>query len=127
MMSVRWGAILIGGVLAELAVFAIVFPTLHFFGQPAFLASILLASAAMPFAFTIWIGRRLSFGFVLHGALIGCVAMLFYLALAWGQPQPLLYKIAHVLKVLGGMAGGWYAGRRALPPVMSAPSASSMM
>jgi hypothetical protein len=32
--------------------------------------------------------------------------------LAWGQPQPLLYKIAHGLKIVGGMAGGVVASRR---------------
>jgi hypothetical protein len=32
--------------------------------------------------------------------------------LAWGQPQPLLYKIAHGLKLVGGMAGGIVASRR---------------
>jgi hypothetical protein len=29
-----------------------------------------------------------------------------YLALAWGQTEPLLYKIAHGLKLVGGLLGG---------------------
>ena len=101
-----------GGFLAELLVFAIVFPVLYAFGQQAFLASILIASFAMPFIFAIWVGRRISSRFVLHGALVGVVAALIYLVLAWGQPQPLLYKIAHGLKVVGGAAGGVVAARR---------------
>ena len=40
----HWGRAVAGGVCAELAVFAIVFPILHFFGQTAFLASILVSS-----------------------------------------------------------------------------------
>lgn len=108
----HWGRAVLGGVLAEIAVFAIVFPVLHFFGQRAFLASILIASAAMPFVFALWVCRRVASRFVIHGAIVGIVAALVYLALAWGQPEPLLYKIAHGLKVVGGVAGGLVASRR---------------
>jgi len=55
--QLRWGRILAGGFLAELTVFAIVFPVLYLFGQRAFLASILIASAVMPFIFAVWVGR----------------------------------------------------------------------
>ncbi len=110
--QLRWGRVLVGGFLAELLVFAIVFPVLYLFGQRAFLAAILIASAAMPFIFAVWVGRRVESRFVLHGALVGLVAALIYLGLAWGQPQPLLYKIAHGFKVVGGMAGGVVASRR---------------
>ena len=110
--QLRWGRVLAGGFLAELLVFAIVFPTLYLFGQRAFLASILIASAVMPFIFAVWVGRRIESRFVLHGGLVGLVAALIYMGLSWGQPQPLLYKIAHGLKVVGGMAGGVVASRR---------------
>ncbi len=118
--QLRWGRVLVGGFLAELLVFAIVFPVLYLFGQRAFLAAILIASAAMPFIFAVWVGRRVESRFVLHGALVGLVAALIYLGLAWGQPQPLLYKIAHGFKVVGGMAGGVVASRRraAVRPVV---------
>ena len=111
-----------GGFLAELIVFAIVFPVLYLFGQRAFLASILVASAVMPSLFAVWVCKRAESRFVLHGALVGVVAALIYIGLAWGQPQPLLYKIAHGLKVVGGVAGGIVASRRkpAERPVMPA-------
>jgi hypothetical protein len=110
--KIHWVRVLLAGILAELAVFVIVFPTRHFFGQRAFLASILIASALLPFAFALWVGRHIESRFVLHGALVGVVAALFYLALAWGQAQPLLYRVAHGLKVVGGIVGGAVAGRR---------------
>ena len=110
--QVRWGAVLLGGFLAELCVFAIVFPVLYLFGQQAFLASILIASFVMPLVFALWVGRRARGHFVLHGALVGLMAAMFYMFVAWGQPQPLLYKIAHGLKVVGGAAGGVMASRR---------------
>jgi uncharacterized membrane protein HdeD (DUF308 family) len=113
--QIHWGRAVLAGLLAELAVFAIVFPTRSLFGQRAFLASILVASAAMPFLFALWVARRIESRFLLHGALVGIVAALFYLALAWRQPQPLLYKIAHGLKVVGGVAGGAVAAQRKRP------------
>ena len=107
----RWGRVLIAGFLAEVSVFAIVFPVLYFFGQQAFLASILVASAMMPFIFAAWACRHVDSRFVLHGALVGLVAALIYVGLAWGQPQPLLYHISHGFKLLGGLAGGVVASR----------------
>jgi hypothetical protein len=117
---IHWVRVLVAGFLAELIVFAIVFPVRYLFGQRAFLASILIASAVLPFIFAVWVGRHIDSRFVLHGALVGVVAALIYLGLAWGQPQPLLYKIAHGLKLVGGMAGGGVASRRrpAAPVVM---------
>ena len=109
---IHWVRACIGGFLAELTVFVIVFPARSLFGQRAFLASILVASAVMPFVFAMWVCRRVESRLALHGALVGIVAAMLYLALAWGQPQPLLYKIAHGLKVVGGMAGGVVASRR---------------
>ena len=103
---IRWTRVFLGGVAAELAVFAIVFPVLHFFGQTAFLVSILAASAAMPFLFALWVNKRVESNLMLHGLLVGAVAALVYLIVAWGQPEPLLYKIAHGLKLVGGLLGG---------------------
>jgi hypothetical protein len=111
--NIHWGRAIAGGILAELVVFAIVFPALALFGQRAFLTSIVVASGVMPFVFALWVARRIDSGFAVHGALVGLVAALFYLLIAWGQPQPLLYKIAHGLKVVGGVAGGLVAARRA--------------
>ena len=111
--DLRWGRVIVGGVSAELLVFAIVFPVLHFFGQTAFLASILIASLAMPFLFALWVCRRVASHFVLHGLLVGVVAALVYLILARGHPEPLLYKIAHGLKLVGGLLGGLVASLRA--------------
>ena len=112
--KIHWIRTILAGILTELAVFLIVFPVLHFWGQRAFLASILIASALMPFLFAIWLCRHVESRFVLHGALVGLVAALFYtgLALGLGQTQPLLYKIAHVLKVVGGASGGVVVARR---------------
>lgn len=111
----HWWRVIAGGICAELAVFAIVFPVLHFFGQTAFMASILISSAVLPFLSALWVDRRVEFHHVLHGLMVGVVAALMYVIVAWGQPEPFLYKVAHGLKLVGGLLGGvasrhWMAG-----------------
>jgi uncharacterized membrane protein HdeD (DUF308 family) len=108
----HWGRAALGGLLAEASVFAIVFPVLYLFGQQAFLGSILVASAVMPFVFALWVCKRVKSHFVLHGAMVGIVAALVYLIVAHGLAEPLLYKIAHGLKIIGGAAGGALASRQ---------------
>jgi len=115
MANLRWTRIILGGIFAELVVFAIVFPVQHFLGQQAFLVSILIASFAMPLLAALWVCQRADAHLVLHGSLTGLVAALFYMIIAWGQPEPTLYKIAHGLKIVGGWMGGNIAVRRSLP------------
>jgi hypothetical protein len=108
----HWGRAATGGVCAELAVFAIVFPVLHFFGQTAFLVSILISSAILPLIFAVCVDRHVESHFVLHGLIVGVVPALVYMIVAWGQPEPLLYKVAHGLKLMGGLLGGVISARR---------------
>jgi predicted lysophospholipase L1 biosynthesis ABC-type transport system permease subunit len=109
--KIHWGRVSVGGFLAELLVFAIVFPLPHFFGQRAFLASILIASAVMPFLFALGGSTsRIAFRAPRRARRSGCRFELH--ELAWGRPQPLLYKVSHGLKIVGGMAGGVVASRR---------------
>jgi len=73
---------------------------LHFWGQTAFLVSILVASAVLPFLFALWVDRRVESHFALHRADVGVVAALVYVVVAWGRPEPFLYKVAHGLKLV---------------------------
>jgi hypothetical protein len=49
---------------------------------------------------------------ILHGILVGLFATLLYVCLTLSRPEPLAYLFAHVLKILGGAAGGFVAERR---------------
>ena len=111
--ELRLGRVLFGGFIAELLVFAVVFPQRAIYlGSKRFSRLFLIASAVVPFTFAIWVGRRVELRFVLHGALVGVVAALIYIGLSWGQRQPLLYHISHRFKIAGGIAGGIVAARR---------------
>ena len=114
-------------VLAELSVIAIFF-VLLFGAMAAGVPEIarplstldyvdaLVSSFVMVFVFTLWLGRRIASGFVLHGILVGVVAMLLFVALNLGLngtlEEPPLYWVAHGLKILGGLTGGLVAERR---------------
>jgi hypothetical protein len=112
MKNIRWGWILLGGFLAELAIFVIVIPLGLLAGQQSLLYSAPPASFAATFVFGIWVARKASERRVLHGTLVGVVAMLIYVGMSLGRPEPIAYVIAHMLKVLGGAGGGFLMMRR---------------
>jgi hypothetical protein len=125
--QVHWGRIVVAGFLSEVAIFAIfllllIVATLAGAPDVARPMGILdyvdaiLSSFAMVFLFTLWVGTRIEFGFILHGALVGVVGILLF-AIMWvattgSLAQPPLYLVAHLLKVLGGITGGLVVGRR---------------
>jgi len=118
--NIRWGWILLGGFLAELAIFITAIPLSLLIGQQSLLYSAPAASLIATFVFGIWVGRKAPERRVLHGALVGITAMLIYIALTLGQPEPLAYVIAHALKVLGGFAGGLVARKQGANVVTNA-------
>jgi putative membrane protein (TIGR04086 family) len=114
MKNIRWGWILLGGFLAELAIFLAVIPLSLLVGQQSLLYSAPIASFVAAFVFGMWVARKAQRRPVLHGALVGIVATLLYVGIGMGRPEPVAYLVAHVLKVLGGMAGGFVALKRAV-------------
>jgi len=109
--KIRWGLALLGGFLAEAGIFAVM-PIALRFGEQAPFYVIPPTCLVMTFAFAFWVGRRAGSRFILHGTLVGVVAALIYIGLTVGQTVPLAYVVSHFLKVLGGMAGGFVAGRQ---------------
>jgi putative membrane protein (TIGR04086 family) len=118
--NIRWGRVIAGGLLAEVALIVAIVPLgirlgpttgdafLHYTAGPG--------SFLFCFLGALWVGRKLESRFVLHGVLVGIVAALFYIALTKLQPEPLAYIVAHVLKLAGGAAGGYVAQRRRTQP-----------
>jgi putative membrane protein (TIGR04086 family) len=105
---------LLGGFLAELAIFVAVIPLSLVAGQQSLLYTAPPASFVAAFVFGMWVASKAGQHRVLHGALVGIVATLIYVGISLGHPEPLAYLVAHVLKVLGGVAGGFVASKRAI-------------
>ena len=113
MKNIRWGWVLLGGFLAELAIFIVVIPLSLLAGQQSLLYSAPPASFVASFVFGTWVASKVQQRCVLHGALVGVVATLIYVGIGLGKPEPIrLCVVAHVLKVLGGAAGGLVALKR---------------
>ena len=113
--KIHWGRILLGGLLAEVALILAIVPLglrlgenfLHYAAAPGSFITCFLAA--------LWVCRRIESQFILHGTLVGVVAALIYVALTRAQPEPLAYIVAHALKLAGGACGGLMAQRRRSP------------
>jgi hypothetical protein len=127
MRHIHWKLILIAGLSAEATVFAIFF-LLLFAAAAAGVPGIarpmgtldyidaIVSSFATVFLFTLWVGKRIESGFVLHGVLIGVFGIVLFgimwIATTRSLSQPVLYVVAHGLKIVGGIAGGLVAEKR---------------
>jgi hypothetical protein len=125
--QVHWGRILVAGFLSEVAVFAIFFLlliTAALAGVPDVAKPMgtldyidaMLSSFVMVFLFSLWVGKRIESGFVLHGTLVGVFGILLF-SIMWvattrSLAQPPVYVVAHLLKILGGITGGLVVERR---------------
>ena len=114
MNQIRWLRILVGGFLSELAVIVVFIPATILLGERPGQYVAVVGSFIMPFLFAMWTTRRVKSKHVFQGILVGAVGILIYIGLTRAQPEPLLYIVAHFLKLLGGAAGGYlaYSGQR---------------
>ena len=119
--SIRWGRVVLGGFLAELILVVFVIPIRAFGGPESAVTVVAVAGSFFVFVpVAWWLGRSVAQP-VLHGALMGAAAAAIYMLLALfgqffmpdAQPMPFIYYVAHVLKIAGGAAGGWFALHRA--------------
>lgn len=108
-MPIRWGRIALGGLLSELAIFAVILP-LNVVSPSAVYYAVPVLVALAAFIFGRWVATPLTSAFVLHGILTAMFASLLYIVLtaATGviSSLPLLYHLSHGLRILGGAAGG---------------------
>jgi hypothetical protein len=110
----RWGRAIVGGLLAEAMLVVVVIPGAVMGSETVVTWSAVIAAPVTTFLAALWVCRPLDSRFVLHGTMAGLAAMLIYLIpiLAGGIAQPMVYWVAHGLKVAGGAAGGMFAARR---------------
>jgi hypothetical protein len=130
-MDLRWGRIVLGGFLAELILIAFVIPINLAGGGERAITFVAVAGSYVVFVPVAWWLSRTLARPVLHGALMGAAAAAIYMLLAVGgryfqptaPPMPFIYYVAHVLKIAGGVTGGWLAQRSATS-VASSPAAT---
>ena len=121
---IRWLRILLIGIAAEVALSIVVIPFALLGGQKLLDIVIEPATLIVYVPFGLWVARPLHGRCVLHGILMGAVAVLFYNALNFGASSlpgapaldltkifSPLYLLSHALKLVGGGIGGWLASR----------------
>lgn len=124
MKDLRWGGVVLGGFLGEVATLALimVLRVMHGYSVRAFdaqlsivgRATFLVGVFAVLLLFGWGVARKARAQPVAHGLLVGIVAVLVYELLTIRIPVPVTwsYVAVHALKLLGGAAGGWIAARR---------------
>jgi putative membrane protein (TIGR04086 family) len=113
MKNIRWGWVLLGALLANVAVTALITlfalldgqERLGYVAPPASFVGVLIVG--------YWIARKAPQRAVLHGLLVGLVAMLIYVPIELSQEVTFAHYLSSALKVLGGAAGGLIVARRA--------------
>jgi hypothetical protein len=131
---IRWGRIAVGAVLIEAILIALTLPMLTLMSNPLVTGTQGAAGDFTGFFATVaaecfvagalagwWVARRLSSGFVLHGALTGIVATAIYLgivsippntiAAAFATYGPFWFFTANGLRIVGCALGAAYRGR----------------
>jgi hypothetical protein len=113
MKDIRWGWLLLGALLANVAVTLLVLPVALIDGQER------LGYVAPPASFVgvlvvgYWIARKAPQRAVLHGLLVGFFAVLVYVPVLLADEITFAHILASGLKVLGGALGGFVVARRA--------------
>ena len=125
--GLRWGRILLAGLLAEVTTIIIIvlIVTIYdftvgagqteaqrqaFAGQAGYYVAP-LAGAVATFLFALWVGRKAQMRIVLHGMLVSVVATLLSVGFLVAAPPQTrtMYIASYVLKLLSGYAGGLVA------------------
>jgi len=114
--TIHWGRILLGGLLAEVALILAIVPIGLRLGDNFLRYTAPPGSFVMCFLGALWVCRRIESRFILHGTVVGVIAALIYVALTRAQPEPFAYIVAHALKLVGGACGAFVAQRRRSPP-----------
>jgi hypothetical protein len=121
--GLRWGRIVLGGFLVEAVLMAITIPLFMWGGEALIPYLGVIGSLVATFLFGWWVARRAPSRHVLHGLMVGVVAMVIYGAIfvaagrfappeAQGEPMPLIYYVlGHGFKLLGGAVGGLMVAR----------------
>src|SRR5690606_35031248 len=95
--DLRWGGILVGGIVAEIALMLFVPIQLLPGGQTALLYLVVPLCVIATFFAGYWVAHKSQRLRVLHGGLVGLVALLIYAALTWSAELPAIYLVANYL------------------------------
>jgi hypothetical protein len=135
---IRWGRVLVAAVTSDAAVIALLFAAITIYmsmtpgltddqyyalGEDIGYYVAPTAGAILTALSVLWVARRLTSAFVLHGVLVGVVAMLLTLGFLFSArpDHRVMYVVSFGLKIAGGYVGGLVAQWRFNARTGSAP------
>jgi putative membrane protein (TIGR04086 family) len=120
-MKIQWGRVLNAGLIAEILLLLVYQLVVLRYGRGnASTVTVVVGCFVFMLVGALWVGRKIESRFILHGFLVGVVAIVYYVIRSLpdvlaGQ-YPMNYWLAavygHTPKLLGGIAGGFLARRR---------------
>jgi putative membrane protein (TIGR04086 family) len=120
-MKINWGRVVNAGLVAEILLLLVYQLVVLGYGRgTASTVTVVVGCFIFMLVGALWVGRKIESRFLLHGLLVGVVAVAYYVVRSLpdvlsGQ-YPMNYWLAavygHTPKLLGGLAGGYLAGRR---------------
>ena len=120
-MKINWGRVVNAGLVAEILLLLIYqFVVQAYSSVIATRVIVIGGSFLFMLVGALWMGRKIESRFIIHGFLVGVVAIVYYvirsLPNALNGEYPGNYWLAalygHTPKLLGGIVGGYIAGRR---------------
>jgi putative membrane protein (TIGR04086 family) len=117
-MSIHWGRIVIAGLAAQI-VSAILHLISRSFNSSLDFILIIIGGFVFTLLGALWVDRKIDSHFIFHGFLVGVVGVLLIvivtLPLVFRGEYPMNYWLAavyfHTPRLLGGIVGGYLAGR----------------
>ncbi len=119
-MKINWGRVVNAGLVAEILLLLVYQLTVQQFGRGT-TSNLVVIVGCFVFMLVggLWVGRKIESRFVLHGFLVGVVAVVYYVIRSLpdtiSSQYPMNYWQAalwgHTPKILGGIVGGYIAGK----------------
>lgn len=119
-MKINWGRVVNAGLVAEILLLLVYQFVVQLYGRGT-ASTVIVIGGSFLFMLVgaLWVGRKIESRFILHGFLVGVVAIAYYvirsLPDALSGEYPVNYWTAalygHTPKLLGGLVGGYLAGR----------------
>ena len=120
--KLRWGWIIAGAVLLEVALIILFVPMLMYTDVSTIAPYAGIGTFVLGFLISGWIVRKVPGRRLLHGALIGILATIIYVGLCMTNPGGIesvvrmygtvLFVVGNGLRIVGSTAGAWFYSSR---------------
>ena len=120
--KLRWGWIVAGAVMLEIALIILFVPMLMFIDISQIAPFAGIGAFGLGFLVSWWVVRKVQGHRILHGALIGILATIIYVGLCMTNQGgiasvvaaygPVLFVVGNGLRIVGTIAGAWFYSSR---------------